>query len=74
MSLVMAVRVPDDTGPRVDRAAAAAGMTRSAWLAAVIDRGLVGAGQLTTAQAAQRRDQRAALAAAFTPGGADRAP
>lgn len=59
MSKVLGVRVDDDTVELVDQAAAEHGMVRSTWLAAVIDRGLVGAGRLTDDQARDRRAARA---------------
>lgn len=55
---VISVRTDDDTVDLVDKAARATGQPRSHWAAHVIDRGLAGAGLLTSEQVAQRREAR----------------
>lgn len=55
---VISVRTDDGTVDLVDKAAEAQGVPRSHWAAHVIDRGLAGAGLLTTEEVTERRQAR----------------
>ena len=58
MTTVASVRLDDSTARLVDQVANDRGMSRSDWLAAVVDRALVGEGRMSAETAAERRESR----------------